>query len=790
MEPAAKADQPARPFATYATLPGAADEMLDRDGTMRAVWHPFATALAAMPDDERATRFARGAQYLRDAGVFYRQYGTDEAAERDWPLSPVPVILSAQEWTGIEAGLTQRADLLEDVMADLYGEGRLVADGYLPASVVARNAEWLRPLVGVAPRGGHYLHFIAFDVARNPDGTWFVLGDRTQAPSGAGFALENRVATSRVFPELFQKAHVHRLAGFFRQFRDALDALKGSPDSRVGILTPGPHNDTYFEHAYIARYLGFTLLEGEDLTVHDGQAMVRTVEGLRPVEVLWRRLDAAFADPLELDPRSRIGTPGLAAALRAGTLTLVNALGSGLLETRAFLAFLPRICQRLRGEPLLMPNIATWWCGQSPERAHVEKHIARLTIAPALTDRLPFRTAHPSVPGDADLPIADWLARDGEALVGQEKVVLSTTPVWVDGTLTPRPMSLRIFLARTATGWAVMPGGYARLGRGSDPRAVAMQAGGSVADVWVVSDNAVPRTSMVDVAPATRPFRSALPARAADNLFWLGRYVERAETATRLLRAWHLRFAEGGTADTPLLAALTAHLDRIGIDPRGDIAAALGARINHARSCASRLRDRFSGDGWIALNDLSAQAQAMEDAGPGDDAARLLSALLRRVAGLAGLVHENMYRSTGWRFLTMGRALERADAMAATLLRFAAPDGPSGGLDLAIEIGDSVMTHRRRFPVGIGRETVIDLLALDDENPRSILWQLGELRDQIARLPEDRREGPMPALPRAVLLAHTGLAVKGPAEVDKETLTDLKRELADLSDLIARRYLA
>jgi uncharacterized circularly permuted ATP-grasp superfamily protein/uncharacterized alpha-E superfamily protein len=701
------------------------------------------------------------------------------------------VVIAEQEWQGIEAALQQRADLLEQVMADLYGPARLVADGELPAALVARNPEWLRPLVGVAPRGGHYLHFIAFDIARGPDGDWFVLGDRTQAPSGAGFALENRVATSRIFPELFQRSHVHRLAGFFRAFRDALETMKSTPDSRIGILTPGPLNDTYFEHAWIARYLGFTLLEGEDLTVQDGQVMVRTVEGLRAVDVLWRRLDAAFADPLELDPRSRIGTPGMVAALRSGSVTLVNALGAGLPETRAFLAFLPRLCKVLRGEPLMMPNIATWWCGQSAERAHVADRLDRLTISPAFCARLPFGRGEPAMAGNADPSVAEWIARDGAALVGQEKVVLSTTPVWAEGGLAPRPMSLRVFLARTGQGWAVMPGGYARIGRSGDPHAIAMQAGGSVADVWVVSDRPVPKTSMVDSVPVSRPFRSALPARAADNLFWLGRYAERAETATRLLRAWHLRFAEGGTAETPLLAALTAHMTAIGIDPRADFAAAVASRIDSARACASRLRDRFSADGWTALTEMAALARGMSDATEGDEAARALSSLLRRVAGLAGLVHENMYRSVGWRFLTMGRALERADAMAAILHRFAAADIPEGSLELAIELGDSVMTHRRRFPVGIGRETVIDLLALDDGNPRSILWQLAELRAQAGRLPGgDRHDGPMPALPRAVLLAHTALAVMSPAEVDADALARLRRDIMGLSDLIARRFFA
>jgi uncharacterized circularly permuted ATP-grasp superfamily protein/uncharacterized alpha-E superfamily protein len=780
-------------MAGYAPLPGVADEVFAPDGTLRPVWQPFLTALAALPEAERAARFARGTQYLRDAGVFFRHYGPEDSTEREWPLAPVPVIIAEREWAGIEAGLIQRADLLEAVMADLYGPARLVAEGHLPAAVVARNAEWLRPLVGVVPRGGHFLHFIGVDIARNPDGTWFVLGDRVQAPSGAGFALENRVAATRIFPEQFQRSHVHRLAGFFRTFRDGLEALRQTAAARPGILTPGPLNDTYFEHAWIARTLGFALYEGEDLTVQDGRVMVRTIEGPKPVDVLWRRMDAAFADPLELDPRSRIGTPGLVGAIRRGSLAMVNALGAGLLETRAFLAFLPRIAVALGGAPLRMPNIATWWCGQARERAHVEARIARMTIAPALANRLPFEAAHPAVPGDADLPLAEWLARDGEALVGQERVRLSTTPVWTEEGLRPRPMSLRVFLARSGEGWTVMKGGYARIGRSDDPTAIAMQAGGRVADVWVVAATGVPRDTLAAPVAAARAVRSALPARAADNLFWLGRYVERAEAATRLSRAWHLRRAESGldgTEPTPLADALTAHLDALGIEPAEGFAPAIADRIDRARACAGRLRDRFSADGWQALGDLAALSRGMEGTAPGDDAARALSVLLRRVAGLAGLVHENMYRSMGWRFLTMGRALERGDAMAAALARFADPAAPEGALDLLIELGDSVMTHRRRFPVGVSRETVLDLLALDDDNPRSILWQLGELRDQVARLPGTGGDGPMDPLSREVLLLHTGLAVQTPEGVGAETLAALRGGFAGLSDLIGQRFFA
>ena len=319
--------------------------------------------------------------------------------------------------------------------------------------------------------------------------------------------------------------NVHRLAGFFRDFRDRLHSLRSDRAARVAILTPGPLNETYYEHAWIARYLGFTLVQGEDLTVENGHLLVRTVSGLRPVDVLWRRLDSGFADPMELQPQSRIGTPGLVSALRAQGLTLINALGSGVLETRALMAFLPKLAPHLLHEPLKMPNIATWWCGGTAERAEVLAAQSRMVMSGALTTGSPFDGTSDAFAA-ADLSPAELAARlaaDGAALVAQEAVTLSTTPALVEGWLQPRPLSLRVFLARTETGWQVMPGGFARIGASPDPKALAMQNGGSAADVWIVSRRPVATDTMVPASPG--PYRrstpGALPSRAADNLFWL-----------------------------------------------------------------------------------------------------------------------------------------------------------------------------------------------------------------------------------------------------------------------------
>ncbi len=781
---------------TYRTLPGVADELFDGDGNVRPVWQPFLRDLAAMDAEELDHALARGNQYLRDAGVFFRHYGPDASTERDWPLSHLPVLLEAREWDGIATALTQRADVLEAVMADIYGPNRLVADGVVPARLLAANPEWLRPMVGVQPRNGHYLHFLAFDIGRGPDGKWWVLGDRTQAPSGAGFALETRMATSRSFSTMVSNAKVQRLAGFFRRFRDTLLDLRENDGSRVAILTPGPLNDTYFEHSYIARYLGFMLVRGADLAVRENRLMVRTVSGLKPISVVWRRLDSDWTDPLELNETSQLGTPGMLGALRSGSFTMVNAVGSGAIEIRALMAFMPRICEYLTDRPLAMANIATWWCGGAQERAYVKENLARMTIDSAMSTRLPFDHGPNAVIGgirqDGKPADPDWIDAEGSGLAAQEVVSLSTAPALVDGKLVARPMSLRVFVARTRDGWVVMPGGFARIGHSAESADISMQRGGAVSDVWVVSDAAGPVDTLLQSngAGPRRAQDVTLPSTAADNLFWLGRYVERADFKIRLLRAYHVRLAETGGGEYPLADMLSEYLAVFGLDAMAPVPDGLLEDLRSALRSSGQVRDRFSTDAWNALVDLTRTTEMFQErVQPGDDASRAFSVLLRKIAGFSGLVHENMYRFTGWRFLGIGRAVERTAAMIAFLQVFTDAEAPDGALDLAIEVGDSVMTHRRRYAAGMSRETVIDLLMLDDMNPRSVLHQLEALDAHASYLPVTVEEVRMTPFQRRVLEMRTTLTTASASEMTPARLAAMADDAAALSGLLAETYL-
>ncbi|TDL86426.1 circularly permuted type 2 ATP-grasp protein [Meridianimarinicoccus aquatilis] len=795
-------DSLARLLQAYRRTADQADELVFPNGSLRPVWQDLMAHLAQLTPEEIEMRFTRGDRYLRDAGVFYRKYETEGPAERDWPLSHVPVMIAETEWDRITAGLIQRADLLERVVADIYGENRLVADGFLPPSVIAQNPAWLRPLVGITPPGGHFLNFVAFEIGRGPDGRWWVLGDRTEAPSGAGFALENRTASSRIFPNFFARSDVRRLSGFFRAFQQAMEPTAG-PDGkkgRIAILTPGQMNDAYFEHTFIARHLGLLLTEGEDLTIRKGRVMVRTVDGLQPVSVLWRRLDAETCDPIELAATSQLGTPGLVDAVRQGGVRMINALGTGILETRALMSFLPKISRAWTGGQLTLPNIATWWCGQPRERDHVLANLDRMMIGSAYSTRLPFDAGDgTSIGGGTNLEaLSRRLATEGRDLVGQEAVTLSTTPAWSDGGLVARPMVLRVFLARTRQGWQAMPGGYARIGSGANTAAIAMQQGGTVADVWVVGDSKPP-TEQITAAPSvvTRAHlqeAEALPSRAADNLFWLGRYLERAEGNMRLFRAYHDRRGSGMPVEQPLMQVMQGFIAPGSQNlptPPAKLAQSFEVPLEAAFRSASRVRDRFSVDGMVALHDVVDASRKMSITPmSADDIPRKVSVLLRKITGFSGLVHENMYRSMGWRFLSLGLSLERAANMCTLLSQLCQDDAPDGALDLVLELGDSAMSHRTRYAGAATAASVCDLMALDDTNPRAVLYHLSRAKTHIDHLPGSSENGRLAPMARLGLQVHTRLAVETPETLSPAKLTGLRLGMWRLSDLVSTTYLS
>ena len=798
----------------YARLPGIPDEYIGQDGAPRAAWTRFFDAFAAMSPADIERRFASADRHLREAGVSYRAPG--ETADRLWPLSHLPLIIDEADWQQLTTGIAQRAQLFEMVLKDLYGEGRLVTDGAIPAAAIAGSNEYLRAVCGVKPPGGRYLHLYAADVGRGPDGRWWVLGDRTQAPSGAGYALENRLVLSRAFSNLYKSMNVERVAPFFEAFRDSLRASADRDEPRIGLLTPGAFSETYFEHATLARYLGFLLVEGDDLAVSGDRIHIRTVAGLKRLDVLLRRVDSNFLDPLELDAASHLGVPGLIDVLRKDGVVVANMPGSGVLEARALLGFLPSLSRRLLGENLQMPHIATWWCGQKSAREEVLSRLDDFAIEGAYSRTVPGFPGHGPVLASELSPaererLRAAISDRGIDYVGQELVRLSTTPVWENGRITPRPFVLRVFAAATPQGWTILPGGFCRIAEQPDARAVSMGDGARAADVWVVSDKAVSTSTLLPAAETVRIRRIAgvVPSRAADNLFWLGRYLERAEATLRLIRTLGTpsRDPAKGTstgASTALhsveriqrlLVTWGATSQATRANPAKVISEALqspdkfGSALSLVRSAqrtATSLRERLSPDAWQVITEMVERLALQVD---DDDAVVSAAELtLQELASIAGLAQENMNRAAGWRFLDIGRRVERAINTARFARQFAYDEAGDEDLDVLLTLVDCQITYRSRYLVGPSLAPVRDLAVLDPYNPRSVAFQVAVLNEHIASIPSLKEHGLIEQPQRLAVALQAKLTTSEAAALDAKTLFALEQDLLSLADAIGLHY--
>lgn len=761
--------------------PAVYDEMSADGINPRPHWTQFVDSFQALGAKELAKRWVRAEQRIRENGVTYNIYGDPLGANRPWKIDLVPLLIPAEEWQGIEAGIVQRARLLELLLDDLYGSQRLVMEGRIPAPLLFANPAFLRPLVGLPVPKQRYLSLVAIDLARSPDGQWWVLADRTQAPSGAGYALENRIIVADTLPELFRSSNVQRLAAFYRAERESLTHLAGCDHPRIVLLTPGPYNETYFEHSYLARYLGFTLVQGADLTVRDRRVYLKTVEGLEAVHVIVRRVDDDFCDPLELRGDSFLGIAGLVDAVAAGNVKIANALGSGVIETAALMPFLPGLARHVLGESLQLASVATWWCGQDYALDWVLDHLQRVVIKPAFpsTGMEPVFGAELTNAGKERL--LDRLRSRPHEYVAQEQVALSTAPVWDGQRLSSRSIVLRTYALNTGNEWIAMPGGLVRVAE-SGGSIVSMQRGGHSKDAWILWDGPIDTFSLLQPRNQTVELRhrsADLPSRVADNLFWLGRYAERSENIARILRTLFTRIVRADDTELRCLIRLHSCLESrhsklpkkkklTGHEIETELISAM-SDSNRPDSLASTLgevfrvgglvRDRLSADMIRLLSQLTESARVEEYMLFAEYAA-VLSGCLELLSAFSGMERENITRGSGWLFMSLGRRLERAIYSARQLREITAPlteaDWPF--LEFLLEVADSSMTYRSRYYTTLQPVAVLDVLMTDETNPRSLGFQLSHLADLYGKLPRHSAEDALAIKQASDMLCHFSLA--------------------------------
>lgn len=820
----------------YVPVAGYWDEAVRSSSFPRRHWRSLASAIGRMGLVQLDQQWQSGRQLIQANGITYNVYGDPQGKERPWPMDPLPLLMSGEEWAFIERAIAQRATLLNTVLADLYGPAHLIQERRLPPQLLFANPNFLRPCKGIVPPRGVFLHSYAADLARSPDGRWWVLNDRTQAPSGTGYALENRLVSARTLPGVFNHCQVRQLTRFFQLSREAiLDLAPGSRSTpRVVLLTPGPHNETYFEHSFLARQYGIPLVEGADLTVRDNRVYLKTLGGLESVDLILRRQDDSWCDPLELNGDSVLGVPGLLQALRAGSVAVVNALGSGLLESPACLPFLPALCRELLGGQLLMPSVATWWCGQEDALGAVLDNLDNVVIKPAF----PRFGLHPEFP--ASLSKAERedlvcrLRAHPSQYVAQEHVDLSTAPTWTGSEISPRHVVLRVFAAWDGSGYTVMPGGLTRVSTAASSLVVTMQLGGGSKDTWVLGREEEPPPA------APRPRRhlaalsrtsSNLPSRVADNLFWLGRYAERLESVVRLVRV--LLPALSGEADYGRAASLdtaihlltgllylpreilhlslyeqrrqtTRLLKELIYDPSQTAGA--GWNLKQLRRVASQLKELLSGDTWRVFQRLEfdlARTPASNLDQRLDREMTLLDEAVMSISAFSGLLMENTTRGHGWRFLDIGRRIERGVQLCEWLRcgLASAPAAAEPHLELLLRLADSSITYRTRNLAAPQAGLVLDLLLADESNPRSLGFQVATLSELVSNLPRLDPSGRIGVEQKIVLKALTAirlariddLADPGPSGQRAELsamLDALRSDLLELSEELTAGYLS
>ncbi len=771
-----------------------------RDRPLAAAWDDFFRHLGHHGAPELNRRAARLQRQLRDHGVSYPLQADEAKRPQPWPLELFPLLIPARDWAHIEAGVRQRVRLLDAVMRDLYGERRLLKDGLLPAALVQGHPGYLRAMHGVPPVGGTYLHIAAFDLARDPQGHWWVVSQRTQAPSGLGYLLENRLAVSAQFGDAFEGMNVRRLAATYRAFIEGIQAASpAGQDAHIALLTPGPCDPTYVEQVYLARYLGVTLVEGGDLTVRDQRLFLKTLHGLRPVHGLIKRVDDAYIDPLEMRPESRLGVPGLLETLRAGNVLMANAPGAGFLESRALLGFLPALARQLLGQDLQLPALHTWWCGEPAALQAVLPQLQRCVVQPTYpgsTSRGRFKPGVGPLMDTAQL--AGWaeaIRRAPEEHTVQTWMTPARLPTW--GThgghagIVPRAAILRVFaLSDGAGSWRVLPGGMTRLV--GDSAGLAPTARGGSADTWVLGeaptrdetgfDHAPPATTPATLAPADAalaPRERLVTSRAAENLFWLGRYTERAENSTRLARIVLQSLHDEEEPSFALLMWLGQQAGAAGLvgphcptplDDRAEFAhqliAALGDAehvpgightLRNLRQAGSALSERLSPEHGQFIQEAEErflqQAAALRGTGRDSaDALPLLGRLSRALLAITGAQHERMWRDDGWRLMTVGRQLERLSQLSGALSRgfYTNAVHDAAGHGAVLELFDSALSFHARYQRSRAIAALIEHVVLNPQNPRSLGRAVQALNRCLARL----HDGPPAPLEKLSLRLH------------------------------------
>jgi len=805
------------------------NEAFDEQGQPRPAWKNFVERFQNITADELTRRSVQAEQLLAENGVTFNVFQEGGESQRPWSLDLLPLITGAEEWKHLADGLNQRARLLNQIIRDCHTQRKLIQDGTLPPEILFANPGFVRPCVGLHHQPSSMTMYAA-ELARAPDGIWRVMADRAEAPAGAAFALENRIVVSRTIPPAWHDPTVQRLAAFFLKIQHTLVRLgqNHSDQPRIVLLSPGAKYPYYFEDVYLARYLGYSLVEGADLAVRDDRVFLKTLAGLVPIDVIVSRGIERGIDPLELGGGEPHGIPGLLKVIREGKVSVANVPGSGLVESPIFMAFLPRLCRRLLGEDLLLPSIATWWCGDAQQFQFVSDHLQELVIKPAFQASGGDEIIASRLNAEGRRQLLDHIQAQPYNYIAQELISRSAVPVFRDGKIQTGHAALRTFLVADGDNYAVMPGGLVRVAPTADPMVLSISAGEGSKDWWVLSDEPEqPFVSLLTDADRPVPLRrtsAVFPSRVADDLFWFGQSLDRADFLSRLLRAvierltteeatdvaelpWLIRIlADQGQIEpgfaiesfSAQLPALTEELPRMVANV--DEVRGLAAAVSELYRLASLERLWMSPDTFRKVRETAQAFRfSAENGWKGPvDVLEAVNEVILNLAAVSGLIHDGMVRGPAWRLLDLGRRIERARNTGNLLRNVLSDDSviERPVLKSLLEVIDCRMTYRSRYFDNVQQNAVLDLCITDETCPRSIACQLIAIAEHVDALPSEAHSLLRNEEKRIVMTSLHGVRMisgeqlePGPSARLPELLAELDRNLRLLSHVVTRKYL-
>jgi uncharacterized circularly permuted ATP-grasp superfamily protein/uncharacterized alpha-E superfamily protein len=777
------------------------DEVIDKYGKVKPYWATIFATLEVVGMEELAIRNKEIVHKLKENGVTYNVYDSETGLVRPWKLDPIPFVIHQSEWTQIEKGLIQRAKLLDLIYKDIYGEQLLIKNNIIPAELVYDNTGFLRPCFDINQKDFHQLTILACDIARGPDGKMWLLDNRVQSPSGSGYALENRIVMANVFPKLNKNIHRSKLGPYFNELQKTVGKFGTNSDNpNVVFLSPGEGNETYFEHVYLSSYLGYNLVEGSDLLVREGYVWLKTIDQLERVDVIIKRVDDLWCDPLELNSNSLLGIPGLLQVMRLGNVTVINPPGIAVLENHGLMAFIQNACKFLLKEPLIMNSTATWWCGQAKELNYVLNNLPKLIIKK--TNRnLGVKSIYGRKLNEVELKdLKATILKDPKEFVAQEEVSLSTTPSLIDGEIVPRLAVIRAFLISDGKNYKVMQGGLTRSSVIEDKFQISNQFGGISKDTWIISDNLqeqqmppVHLDQIIEVKKSSQVSRSAsLTSRNAENLFWVGRLSERTMVLTGFLKIIFSRLnenvsnhgkkqpeflivllkaltnltqsypgfvGEDGVEDETVFEKPLAELISLINDSKKEGSVAYNVQsllysINHisekwnydTKRIISLIEDSLSGLKESNINSISRTTHGLDK-------------LYIRMMAFYGNTYETFPRENGFYLFEAGKNIERFLSLISviqTLFCFKRSEEVEQLLlESVLENHNLLAQYRSIYKSQISLVTVINMLFLEKNSPYTLAYILDTLSFNISQLPKKSELNQLSIAEKKVLEAST-----------------------------------